>query len=320
MMHTDTWTLPATAHDPALHLRCQRASHRARGAALYVHGATFPSALSLFFRFEGRSWADALNEAGFDAWGFDFAGYGESQRYAAMAGPADAAPPLGRADVGERQLVSVLEAIRGLGESAAPLHLIAHSWGSIVAMRCAAGTPHPLASLVLFGPVVAREGAAPVNPYRAAGAASPALPAWHTLTVWEQYRRFVADVPRGAPNVLLDRHIDAWATAYLATDAAASTRAPPAVQVPAGPAADVAALWSGAALYDVSPVRIPTLLVRGAWDSVCDERDAARLQREFGATPVQQRVVESGTHLMHLETGRTELHRVVNEFLIEHTR
>ena len=39
---------------------------------LYVHGATFPSGLSIAHRFDGYSWRDALCEAGFDVWGFDF--------------------------------------------------------------------------------------------------------------------------------------------------------------------------------------------------------------------------------------------------------
>jgi hypothetical protein len=34
---------------------------------------------------------------------------------------------------------------------------------------------------------------------------------------------------------------------------------------------------------------------------------------------VQSRVLNQGTHLMHLETGRGELQRAVNEFLIGNT-
>lgn len=306
---TDVWTLPATASDPALHLRRQRAGGTARGAALYVHGATFPSALSLFFRFDGRSWADALTAAGFDAWGFDFAGYGDSERYLAMHQPADAAPPLGRVDAAERQLASVLHAVRRLAGEQLPLHLIAHSWGTLVALRCASTFADTLASLTLFGPVAQRDG--PSEPVSS--------PAWRTLTIWEQYRRFIADVPRGEPNVLLDRHIDAWASAYLATDPASASRYPPAVQVPAGPMADIGALWSGEPLVDASRVRAPTLLVRGEWDSVCDDRDAAHLVRSMSGTSVRDRVIAKGTHLMHLETSRIDLHRVVNEFLLECT-
>ena len=43
---------------------------------LYLHGATFPSALSIAHRFDGRSWRDELNAAGFHVWGLDFIGYG----------------------------------------------------------------------------------------------------------------------------------------------------------------------------------------------------------------------------------------------------
>ena len=308
-MTTDGWTLPATASDPALHLRRQRAAGTPRGAALYVHGATFPSALSLFFRFDGFSWADALNAAGFDAWGLDFAGYGESERYAAMRQPADAAPPLGRAAAAERQLAGVLRTVRDIAGERLPMHLIAHSWGTLAALRCAPAFADALASLTLFGPVVQRDGSSePVS-----------APAWRTLTIWEQYRRFIADVPRGEPHVLLDRHIEAWARAYLASDPASAAREPPAVQVPSGPGVDIGALWSGESLVNVSRVRTPTLLVRGEWDSVCDDRDAARLLRSMTGAPVRDRVLAKGTHLMHLETGRIGLHRAVNEFLLECT-
>lgn len=39
---------------------------KALGTVLYLHGATFPSALSIAYRFDGRSWRDALAETGFD--------------------------------------------------------------------------------------------------------------------------------------------------------------------------------------------------------------------------------------------------------------
>jgi Tripartite tricarboxylate transporter family receptor/alpha/beta hydrolase fold len=53
---------------------------------LYVHGFTFPSALSVAYRFNGRSWADHLHAHGFDVWAFDFLGYGGSTRPLQMAG------------------------------------------------------------------------------------------------------------------------------------------------------------------------------------------------------------------------------------------
>jgi hypothetical protein len=46
-----------------------------------VHGGTFSSGLSIAHRFDGGSWRDALSDAGFHVWGFDFHGFGESDPY-----------------------------------------------------------------------------------------------------------------------------------------------------------------------------------------------------------------------------------------------
>ena len=62
------------AGEPALQLRRLAA---AGPPVLYVHGATFPAALSVGYRFaDGISWEDSLQAAGFDVWSFDFAGFG----------------------------------------------------------------------------------------------------------------------------------------------------------------------------------------------------------------------------------------------------
>ena len=66
---------------PTLAMQVQRPSSASRGDVLYAHGSTFGASLSIFFALDGRSWADALNDEGFTAWGVDFAGYGHSDRY-----------------------------------------------------------------------------------------------------------------------------------------------------------------------------------------------------------------------------------------------
>src|SRR5579871_6931167 len=89
--------IPGPNQDLSLFLRFlpSRGEQRRRHAVLYVHGATFPSALSIAHRFDGKSWRDALNDAGFDVWGLDFYGFGHSDRYPEMAqAPADNAPLL----------------------------------------------------------------------------------------------------------------------------------------------------------------------------------------------------------------------------------
>src|SRR5512135_1365072 len=63
-MTQQTFRLPATDHRPSLFIRRQPS---AGAPVLYVHGATFPSALSVGFDFGNGSWLDDWNARGFDA-------------------------------------------------------------------------------------------------------------------------------------------------------------------------------------------------------------------------------------------------------------
>jgi pimeloyl-ACP methyl ester carboxylesterase len=101
-------------------------------AVLYVHGATFPSALSIAHRFDGRSWRDALCEAGFDVWGLDFLGYGHSDRYPEMDRPAVENPPLCIAEDAAKQVEAAVQFILR-HQNIEKLSLLSHSWGSMPA-------------------------------------------------------------------------------------------------------------------------------------------------------------------------------------------
>ena len=92
--HEQHYWIAAPRHGLKLFLRhLAPASPRDRPhPVLYVHGATFPSALSIAHRFDGFSWRDALVAAGFNVWGFDFLGFGASDRYPEMNAPAGASP------------------------------------------------------------------------------------------------------------------------------------------------------------------------------------------------------------------------------------
>jgi alpha-beta hydrolase superfamily lysophospholipase len=98
--------LLCSGYQPALAMRVQRPAV-SQADVLYVHGSTFGADLSLFHALDGRSWADALNDAGFTAWGFDFAGYGGSDRYAIDYGRA-----AGRLEEVLPQLLRAIQAVR----------------------------------------------------------------------------------------------------------------------------------------------------------------------------------------------------------------
>lgn len=277
------------------------ASHTAKRAVLYVHGATFPSALSIAYRFDGASWRDALCDAGFDVWALDFVGFGESDRYAEMGESADAHPPLCTAADASQQLLAAVRFIlaHAGGEK---LSLIAHSWGTMAAGLFAATHPLLVDRIVFFGPIARRA------PTRTGPA--PRLPAWRIVTVDDQWNRFIEDVPPGAEPVLSRRHFDGWAQDYLASDPMSHSRTPAGVKVPCGPVSEIAAAWNGRLAYDPGAVRAPVAIIRGEWDSLLPDEDARWLFDALAQNPTKRDVkISKATHLMHLETMRLALWR-----------
>ncbi len=273
---------------------------------LYVHGGTFPSALSIAHRFDGRSWRDELCAAGFHSWGLDFHGFGEfSDPYPEMHEPVDHHAPLGSAEHASRQLEYAIRFIAA-HHGVQRISLIAHSWGTIVAGRFAGRCPALVDRLVFFGPIAQRPRRG--DPQR--------LPGWRLISLKDQWDRFVADLPQGEPPVLAERHFDEWGEHYLDVSTESRTRSPAAVKVPAGPSQDIFDAWAGALAYDPGLVRAPLAIIRGEWDSLCTDADARWLFDALKASPIRRDVkIARATHLMHLEENRYALYREAENFL-----
>src|SRR5262245_44718170 len=274
---------------------------------LYVHGATFPSGLSIAHRFDGYSWRDALCAAGFDVWGFDFHGFGHSDRYPEMSAPPDANPALCRTQDASEQLEAAVRFILAK-HGAASLSVLTHSWGSMPACRFAGRHPTLIDRLVLFGPIARRAPRRYEKP--------PSAPAWRIVTLEDQWARFIEDVPPHEPPVLSRAHFEDWGTRYLASDPDARSRVPAGVKIPTGPFTDILHAWHGELAYDPALVRAPVAIIRGAWDGLIPDDDARRLFDAFTSSPDKRDVkIGRGTHLMHLETMRHALYRESITFL-----
>jgi pimeloyl-ACP methyl ester carboxylesterase len=273
---------------------------------LYVHGATFPSANSMMFEFDGISWADTLNAAGISVWAFDFAGFGGSEPYAEMLQLSPPhGEPLGRAWEAAIQIARVVQAIKA-ESGASRVSIIAHSWGTIATGLFATQNPDLIDRIVFFGPCAQRQ-----NPKD-----ERMIGTWRFLTVEEQHKRFVEDVPPSHPPVLLDRHFTQWAEQYLASDSTSGTRSPASVRTPNGPVADIIATWSGTLCYDPALISAPVAIVRGEWDGVCKDADAAWFLSALTASTEKRDIkIAKGTHLMHLEESRAELYGAALNFL-----
>jgi pimeloyl-ACP methyl ester carboxylesterase len=278
-----------------------------RRAVLYVHGATFPSALSIAHRFDGKSWRDALTEAGFDVWGLDFYGFGHSDRYPEMDQPAADNAPLCVAQDAAKQVEAAARFILG-HQGIEKLSLISHSWGSMPAGLFAGAHSALVDRLVLFAPIGRRE------PRRYEPPA--AFPAWRVVTVEDQWNRFVEDVPAHEPPVLSRTHFDEWSQRYLDSDPDSRSRDPSGVKTPLGPFSEIIKAWHGELAYDPAQVRAPVAIIRGEWDGLMLDDDAHWLFDAFTHASVKRDIkIGRGTHLMHLEAMRTALWQESASFL-----
>jgi len=279
-----------------------------RRAVLYVHGATFPSGLSVAHRFSGRSWRDALCAAGFDVWGFDFYGFGCSDRYPEMSEEPDQHPPLGIAAEAAEQLSAVVRFILA-HLNLDRVSLISHSWGSMPAGRFASAHPTMLDRWILFAPIARRAPRRYEQP--------PSFPAWRLVSLEEQFARFTEDVPAHEPPVLAKAEFDAWGEGYLDSDPESRTRNPPSVKIPLGPFSEIIRAWHGVLPYDPAAVRCPIALIRGEWDGLIPDADARSLFDAFSRSPDKRDIkLGRGTHLMHLEAMRGALWRESIGFLL----
>jgi len=276
-------------------------------AVLYVHGATFPAALAVAWKMEGISWMDQLQAAGLDAWAFDFAGYGGSDRPRVFERNAMAAAPFGQCMAAAEQIVAVLQHIRR-ERPGVPIHVVAHSWGTLPAQQVAIDHPGLVSRLVLFGPVVTRDGPADTTP----------RPAWTLVTAEQQRPRQRSGLPDHAATPVSDEELDRWCAAYLDSDPTSSQREPRSAKVPDGPSADIGLLWSGKSIVDSGGIRQPTLIVRGEWDHVTTDADAKRLFDALSGTRDKRDIkISGGNHWLHLQPRRKALWTETLSFLRE---
>lgn len=303
--------IPGPRESMSLFLRllsADSATGKPRRNVLYVHGATFPSALSVAHRFHGASWRDALCGAGFDVWGLDFYGFGHSDRYPEMNRPPFENPPLGVTKDAAAQLGAAVRFILDR-QGIEKLSLIAHSWGSMPASLFAGMHPALVDRFVLFAPIGRREPQIAET--------TPDLPAWRIVTSEDQWTRFVEDVPAHEPPPLSRADFVEWSGLYLDSDPESRSRQPAGVRVPMGPFSDIVKAWQGQLAYDPASIRSPVAIIRGEWDRLLTDADAQWLFRSFaGSTNKRDVKISRGTHLMHLEIMRPALWRESITFLL----
>jgi pimeloyl-ACP methyl ester carboxylesterase len=277
---------------------------RRRVPVLILHGATFPSANAAGWKFDGRSWMDELASAGYDVYALDFLGYGVSDRYPEMSSAANSGAPLG--DVGS-MITQVESAVQYIFKvhGVKTVNLVAHSAGTYVAARYAELHPQDVERLVLFG------APAPYN-----GPTKVDIEAVRYLQVGRE-DQLEAFEPRVRDSHLLDPAMfETWIRAYLATDPASASRAPPSVRVPAGlTAAYEEMLRSGRLPYDPNNITVPTLIIQGEWDAVAPPAAGLWIYKHLASPLKRYVIISKAGHRAHLERNRWQLYSETESFL-----
>jgi pimeloyl-ACP methyl ester carboxylesterase/heme-degrading monooxygenase HmoA len=297
------------SHVPGLNIAITHQSpavHSNDYPVLFLHGASFPTALAFGFKMSGVSWMDNLADNGYDVYGLDFLGYGHSDRYPEMKATAAAGGPPGRAaDVYKDVDSAVNLVLQKTGQSR--VYLIAHSWGGSVAALYAEMHPEKVAKLVLFAAITARQDTS----------ARESVPgSYLTLTPDERIAQLKGLTPEGKTCRLEPEMSSLWGNCWLGSDNLAVKNHLTGVRFPSGPSEDVEDMLHGKPYYDPAGIRVPVLLVRGEWDQYPDGRDFDALFGALENAPYKKYVViEKGTHVVHLEQGRHQLYEETLNFL-----
>ncbi len=287
------------------HLPSKTAKATTSKVVLILHPASFSTMTGAGYRIQGTSWMDDLSAAGYDVWGLDLLGYGAADPYPEMAEPTEAHQPLGRAvEVIEDVQLAIDHIRRETGVE--KLSLIGQSWGATVAGLYAGRTPDALERLVLFAAFGQRENPTPSPQPKGA---------YVEMTPERRLALFQRQVPDGEAPALTDGVLRDWGAAWLAEDQTASNREPAAVRQPGGWRLDLDDAWHGRHYLNPSQITVPTLVLRGEWDTVSNFDDA-RWIFEGLATPIKRLVVIGrGTHVLSLEKQRHQLYEEVRLFL-----
>lgn len=273
-------------------------------AVLFVHGSSFPTALAADFVIDQASWMDSLSAAGYAVYGLDFLGYGAADRYPEMqlsSNPICENAP-GRAMQVAADLAHAIARVRR-DSRCQQLHVVAHSWGGSVALRCLSNYPEAQAqvtSLVLLASILSRE-----TDQQAAGS----VPAAAYLDMSPQQRwQAMADLSADPSHPWLAAEVQAnWRAAWLASDMQGQSAHPGLVRFPNGPNQDLADLLAGRTYYELSRLSLPVLLLRGDADTYPTDADYRLLLAQLRHTASRYTCIANASHVLHLEQARAQV-------------
>lgn len=272
---------------------------------LFLHGSSFPTALSFGFKMDNSSWMSNLSENGFDVFSLDFLGYGNSDRYPEMENNITNTRLTGRA---EEVVLDVDKAVNLIMEKTGKnkVYLIGHSWGGSVAAAYASKFPEKIKKLVLFATITVRNE----NSKREEMEGS-----FVEMTSGQRIDAMKMLTPEGKSCELEKEIFTNWGKIWEESDPLFK-KENGNVRFPSGPNQDVEDLLHNKPYYNPEKIKTPTLIIRGSRDQYPNDTDAKTLLKSLKNVKLKKYVIlDTGTHVAHLETSRKQLYEETLFFL-----
>ncbi|TDW48931.1 pimeloyl-ACP methyl ester carboxylesterase [Flavobacterium sp. 270] len=273
---------------------------------LFLHGSSFPTALSFGFKMNNESWMTNLSENGYDVFALDFLGYGNSDRYPEMENNFTDGKVVGR---GEEVVLDVDKAIEFIRKKTGKnkVYLIGHSWGGSVAALYASKFPEKIEKLVLFAAITIRNEDTKEENIKGSFA---------EMTAKQRIDAMESLTPKDKSCELEKEVFTNWSEIWENSDPLFKKLKTGNVRFPSGPNQDIEDLMHNKPYYNPEKIKAQTLIIRGSWDQYPNNSDAENLLISLkNAKSKKYIILDSGTHVAHLETSRNQLYQEVLLFL-----
>jgi pimeloyl-ACP methyl ester carboxylesterase len=269
---------------------------------LFLHGSSFPTALSFGFKMDNASWMTNLSENGFNVFALDFLGYGNSDRYPEMERNVTKGRLTGRA---EEVALDVDRAVNLIMQKTGKnkVYLIGHSWGGSVAAHYASKFPEKIKKLVLFAAITGRnENFEPEE----------IKDSFVEMTSKQRVDAMEMLTPKDKECQLEKEVFKDWGKIWEESDPLFKKYSTGNVRFPSGPNQDVEDLLHNISYYNPENIKAPTLIIRGDWDNYPNDEDAKKIFISLkNAESKKYVILEKGTHVAHLEKSRKQLYEEI---------
>lgn len=241
-----------------------------------------------------------LAKAGFDVWGVDFLGEGQSSYPAIKLRARDAV----------KQLNVIISFISNQTEQK-KVSLLGWSWGSVVAAMYTIDYPARINKLVLYGAMYAFSAPDLIKPYENAHHQfDDTLPTYQNIDwnmILDHWKMMSGKEMFASPAAL-----QAVEKTYKTIDKELAGK----VRRPVGSMKDLFEIWSGRPVYSIDSLKTPTLVVYGKQDYFADPNLYSKLKN----VKIKKEVVlNQATHWLIYEKTRFQFYQDVIHFLREST-